>query len=241
MLHRLLRISLALGITSLFAAQQSPFDRSGICLSGEYGFSERTVEVASAGKKATLAAGNVNTGGLTLGFIKALNPRYALRISGALGSGKEKGELQRNQLLSTSTGGYEYHDLRASYAHSYTGLYVDLLYKFHPGRRVFPFAFAGTGVTSYTVTKSFVIEDTTPYDGSSVPMENNAFDKTAFNASAGLGAVWMYGANIGLFAQYKFRYWKPVEFTEELVAGVSVSQMQTHFTHQFEGGLHFVF
>ena len=232
-------VFLCLAAVLAFAdAPYSPFAKSGVFLSGDYGVTLRSGSVTLNGSETGVVIPNFNSGAVSLGIIRGILPDLALRLALSMGSGREKGERLYNSVYD----GSNYHAMRLSYAHSYTGFYPDLLYTLRPQGRLFPFLFAGTGISSYTVSRSAAIEDSTLYNGSSVKLPGeNSFGSIAFNATAGLGCLWMYGANMGVLIQYKFRYWQPVSYDEELVEGMATTYSETHFSNQLEGGLFFHF
>jgi hypothetical protein len=109
--------------------------------------------------------------------------------------------------------------------------------------RVKPYILAGAGVYSYTRFHNGRIEDGSSSDGDAVSFGDDAMrNRICFGLLGGAGMNFRIGRFFSFYAQYKLRYWKPIEYVDEdrtEIYDMTTEYAEIHFGNIMEIGILF--
>ncbi|OGS36005.1 MAG: hypothetical protein A2293_12490 [Elusimicrobia bacterium RIFOXYB2_FULL_49_7] len=215
--------------------------RFSLYVGGEYAAISDRVYASSKGNEASAKTPDFSTGGLDLGTFIRLNNWLSLKTGLSFGTGEQEGDLWPHLTLQNEAGEEESHDIRLTYNHSFISFAPELITFLPspvPSARIRPFLALGGGVASYTVKQTATIEDTSEWNGRPVTLsEDTKKEKTCFLASVGGGLKFTLLSNFFLLAQYRFKYWKPIEYTDRILPDLSFKYWDIQRCHVFKGDL----
>lgn len=215
-----------------------PQNRFSLSFGKDYGLALGTEYLNAGGRERSVELDGFTLGGFSAGFVRPFHPRWIAKIQLFMGDGLEKGELWKDAGLVDESRNVEFHDVRFNYQHSFIGMEAVLLYAIPLKPRFSPYFFAGAGVAGYNFVLKAEIEDQTASDGTPISFGgDNSQEKTCFLGTGGTGAALKINRSFSLFIQYKARYWRPVEYRETFLPGVTIEYLDVRWCHLFEIGI----